>query len=59
LVVDQLKPAVFEGTTVGFPLPENQGIEGASVFRDFDLNNHLVVHALLFGGHDFLRVSGS
>jgi hypothetical protein len=53
LVVDQLKPAVFQGTAVGFPLPENQGIEGTSVFRDSDLNNHLVVHALLLGRHDF------
>lgn len=53
LMVEQLKPAVFEGTAVGFPLPENQGVERTSVFTDSDLNNHLVVHALLFDRHDF------
>jgi hypothetical protein len=50
LVVDQLKPAVFEGTAVGFPLPENQGVERTSIFGDSDLNDQLVVQAPLFGG---------
>ena len=53
LVVDQLKAALFERTAVGFLFPECQGIKGASVVRDPELNYQLVVGALLLDRDDF------
>ncbi len=42
LMIDQVKPALLEGTAMRFDLSKGKGIKRAPIFRT-DLNDHLIL----------------
>jgi hypothetical protein len=54
LMIDQVKPAVLEGTAVRFDLSKGKGVKRASVFMT-DLNDHLILVASFFDRRDFRK----